>query len=113
MGNHDTPDWQRKQLLARADEVFASVPTISPDECWADDYGPGPELSLEERMSDLDDFLDKLSAIPAVQQQNALQTMHDLLIRAFCSGATSLYLCGDKGSLHAVGLNECQPPPWG
>ena len=43
---------------------------------------------------------------------SALQAMHDLLIRAFCSGATDLYLCGDKGSLHAIGLDECQPP-WG
>ena len=41
----------------------------------------------------------------------ALQVMHELLVRAFCSGAESLYLCGESNDLHTIGLHECGPPP--
>lgn len=60
---------------------------------------------------------ERLGVLPSHQfeeafRRRAAKAMHGLLIRAFCSGATDLYLCGDKGSLHAIGLDECQPP-WG
>lgn len=57
--------------------------------------GPGSQVQVGDatgvQVSDnLDDFFEKLNAIPAVQCQNALKAMHDLCVWMFCNGIVDL-----------------------